>query len=123
MERSRTFTGVGYDSGLAYGTGMQVARSQGVEGQPKGIEMGCFGYFLKPFLAGAVVAAAAADSKTDQSLRLGAAGLALAVMVLAPNCVATLHFADPEPVPTSPTPPAPAPPRTPVDGPFTDTVR
>ncbi len=100
---ARTVTGLGYDSGLAYGTGMQVARSLEIQGPPKGVNAGCPGYLVKPMIvvAGGLALTKATDGKFDKDVTTIAVLGAIALW-LAPNCVATLYFDMPaEPVPTA----------------------
>lgn len=103
---ARTVTGVGYDSGLAYGTGMQVARSFGIQGPPKGVNTGCPGYLVKPMIAvaGGFALTKASDGKFDRGVATIAV-LGAIVLWLAPNCAATLYFDAPAesapPVPPS----------------------
>lgn len=116
-----TFTGVGWDSGIAYGSARESAERQGHKGLPTRVAAHCMGTAGKAVglaAVGSLMAAGAKDMKSEAIVGLSV--LALVAAVLAPNCAAELTYAPaatatPTAAPGAPaTPAAPAPPPEPA---------
>jgi hypothetical protein len=89
--RPVSYSGIGWDSGIAYGDATAKARSE--SGDPARVQMNCVLYGIKPVVAGLIAGlaggAAAANEKPEIAL---VAAPIVALVFLIPNCFATLTF-------------------------------
>ncbi len=85
------FSGVGWDSGIAYGDARETAIQYGHNRLPDGVSANCQMVFVKALLAGAAIAIAVKAAESDAG-RIGVGVGTIAAMALIPNCFATLTY-------------------------------